>query len=590
MSYVKKLLLCVTLIISILGSSIMPVIASIDIDSSNGDNTNEEYYAEVAQLIQETWKESYFGEAILSVGSDILQIDSKSIKMDNKVEEKNGELIIPVEALEKLGVEIETDAKGIKTKKDNKFIEIEYGNKIMRVNGNKKGMPAEAAIKNGNPTLPVFVLDTEGLGFEIDYKEDNLIITNQYQMMRLIVKMKDGKMLPNNIKPVQTIEGFDNQYIVQFNSEEETKEACELLKSNSNVVYAEPDEFVMLDDESINAANAAATFSHYSWGATRIGADNYLNYLIDSGKQNTSVVVAVLDTGLDTSHPYFKNRHIPGYNFISTNSAPNDVHSHGTHVSGTIIDITIGAPNVKIMPVKVLGDTGSGSSIGVDNGIRWAADNGAKVINMSLGGASRQARNDVITYAKNKGVITVVAAGNDAADAKDYSPANCPDAITVSAIDSASKPASFTNFGNCVDVAAPGVGIISTIPGGGTGSKSGTSMASPHVAGAVALLVCNNPSMKTEEARMILGNNVDAVVSSNNRYYGKGIINLTKAIGGENVQFLSAIPGSINCNVYSGAKQQQLEIQYYDKGIITDVSSKATYVSNNTNIATVTTS
>jgi len=298
--------------------------------------------------------------------------------------------------------------------------------------------------------------------------------------------------------------------------------------------------------------------------------------------------VADLDTGLDTSHQYFAGRNVPGRNFITTGAAPTDVYGHGTHVAaGTIVDVTIALPNVKIMPVKVLGDDGRGSSLTVSNGIRWAADNGAKVINMSLGGSHSQAEDDSVLYAVGKNVSVVVAAGNDADNAANYCPAHIEAAITVAAFDSSDKPASFSNYEAAVDVAAPGVNIVSTIPGGGTASKSGTSMASPHVAGAVALLLCDNPSLSPASVEALIRQNVDPITAAGSHYYGSGILDIGKAAGVVAPQFILATPGSITENVYSGSKQKQRTIQYYNNGVITDVTSQATYLSNNPAVATV---
>jgi len=588
MKYFKKLLaLLLILTIGFVGLPIVPVKAQ-----NNLENNNNEYYKKVAELIQSRWKDSYFGKATFSIDDDILNVDNREIKMKNAAKMENGELIIPIEVFEELGIEIVADSQGIKAKNNNNFIEIKYGEKDMRVNGNKKGMPAAAAIKNGNPVLPATVLDELKPEVELVFDEatGEIIITNEFQMARLEVKVKNGKELPQNINAVEVISGPEGLHVLQFEKEEQAREAYEILTACLDIVYVEPDRLVMLRAEpayDINEMTLAATYAHLGWGPGRIGGDKYLDYLIANGKQNNTVIVAVNDTGLDTNHSYFKGRYVQGYNFINNNTNTIDVHSHGTHVAGTIIDVTIALPNVKIMPVKVLNDAGSGSSIGVANGTRWAADNGAKVINMSLGGGHSQTEDDAIAYATGKGVTVVVAAGNDGADAKNYCPAHNEQAITVAAFDNTNKPASWSNFGACVDVAAPGVSIVSTIPGGGTGSKSGTSMASPHVAGAVALLLCDNPNLTPTAVKAMIRANVDAYSVSNNRYYGTGILNIGKAAGDMANQFIIANPGNIHENIRTGAKTKQLNIEFYDNGKIMNITNMATYMSNNANIATV---
>ena len=577
---------------------------------STGGGGSENYYQAVSELVASNWDDAFFDTATLSVGGETLDVDGKTIKLDNKAEIAGDELIMPLEVFTALGAQTSFDSESVVVEKNGANIEIKYGENSIKINGNKKGMPAAAAIKNGKPVLPSCVLGDLGLGFEISYDNGSgeITITNEYQMARLAVKVKPGKTAPNDIGAVQAIAGPDGLYVLQFETGEKAQAACEALNVSSNVVFAEPDRLVMLETEPAYEFDdddyyiypipdepvylpyespVAAAYTHLGWGPGRIGSDLYLDYLISNGKQNAAVVVAVLDTGLDSAHPYFAGRHIPGYNFINAGAAPSDVHSHGTHVAGTIVDVTIALPNVKIMPVKVLGDDGRGSSLTVSNGIRWAADNGAKVINMSLGGSHSQTEDDSVMYAIGKNVTVVVAAGNETDDAKNHCPAHIPAVITVASFDSSNRPASSSNYGECVDVAAPGVGIISTIPGGRTGSMSGTSMASPHVAGSAAMLLCDTPSLSPASVKAVIRYNVDPITTGGNRYYGTGILNIGKAAGVVAPQFIIVTPTSVVENVYSGLKQKQLTVEYYNNGTITNITSQATYLSNNANVATV---
>jgi len=560
--------------------------------------SNEEYYEAVSELVSSAWEDSYFAKATLVVGEDMLDVDGYKTYLNNAVEEEGGELILPEEVFEALGAQVSYNSTGVTINKKGTNIEITYGEKTIKVNGNKKGMPAEAALRNGKPVLPAVVLGELGLGFEVVYDaaSGEITITNEYQMARLAAKFEPWAVAPENIGATQTLAGPDGLYVFQFLSAELAKTALEILNGSPGIIFAEPDRLVALEEGAgagqgyeFGSFEAAAAYSHLGWGPGRIGSDLYLDYLIASGRQNASVVVAVLDTGVDTNHPFLAGRHVPGRNYVNTAAPPMDVHSHGTHVSGIIVDVTIALPNVRIMPVKVLGDDGKGSSTNVANGIRWAAENGAKVINMSLGGAHAQVKDDAIDYAAGRGVTVVVAAGNDTDLASNWCPSHTETAITVASFDSANRPASSSNYGECVDVAAPGVSIISTIPGGGTGSKSGTSMASPHVAGAAALILCNTPTLAPASVKALVRNYVDpyTVTATNMNYYGTGILNIGKAAGISNHQFVFASPGGINENVYSGARQKQLKIEYYNNGVITNVTSQATYQSNNTTVATV---
>lgn len=592
----KMLALLLTIL---LGFTTIPAFAAND--GSGGGGNNENYYRAMTELVSSNWDDSFFDSATMSIGSDLLNVDGNPVRLNNKAEVVSGELMLPSEVFETLGAKVLSDSRGVNVKKKGANIEIVYGEKSIKINGNKKGIPAAAALKNGNPVLPASILGDDGLGFEIVFNEASgkITITNEYQMARLTAKVRPGMAAPGNIGAAKTIAGPDGLYVYQFETAGQAKTACEILNASQAVIFAEPDILVTVDEdsdydfdyESEDIAISAA-YSHLGWGPGRIGSDIYLDYLIGAGKQNNAVTVAVLDTGLDTAHPYFSGRYIQGRNFIdtSTPTVTPDVHSHGTHVAGTVVDVTIALPNVKIMPVKVLGDDGRGSSTQVSNGIRWAADNGAKVINMSLGGGHSQTEDDSVMYAVGKNVTVVVAAGNDGDDAKNHCPAHIDAAITVASFDSSNRPASSSNYGPCVDVAAPGVSIVSTIPGGGTGSKSGTSMASPHVAGAAALLLCDNPTLSPASVKSMLRQYVDPITTGGNNYYGSGILNIGKAAGVSAPRFILVNPGGIVENIYSGSRQKQLSVEYYNNGTATNVTSQSTFSSSNTNVATVTNS
>jgi len=238
----------------------------------------------------------------------------------------------------------------------------------------------------------------------------------------------------------------------------------------------------------------------------------------------TNVNVAVIDTGIDKDHPDLNV--VDGVNFVFRGkNSYDDGNGHGTHVAGTIgaIDNAIGvigvAPGVNLYAVRVLDNSGSGTYSGVIAGIDWVAANAGTidVANMSLGGGYSQAVNDAVTAAVEAGVVFVVAAGNQSIDACNISPASTPIAITVSALDDRDGTlddidsfASFSNYGTCVDMIAPGVLIESTWKGGGYNTISGTSMSSPHVAGAAALYIANNPAStpaQVQQALIDAGNN-----------------------------------------------------------------------------------
>ena len=218
-----------------------------------------------------------------------------------------------------------------------------------------------------------------------------------------------------------------------------------------------------------------------------------------AGATGQGATVAVIDTGVDLDHPEFSGRIVAGYDFVDGDIIPDDGNGHGTHVAGTIaaandgIGMTGVAYNANIMPLRVLNNEGYGWTRDIIAAVRWAADNGADVINMSLGsGGYSQAMAEAITYASDRGSVVVMAAGNSGGASPDF-PASyaTTDGIAVGAVDRNRALAGFSNRAGTTEldyVTAPGVNVYSAVPGGGYDTFNGTSMASPHVAGIAGLL------------------------------------------------------------------------------------------------------
>lgn len=365
---------------------------------------------------------------------------------------------------------------------------------------------------------------------------------------RLLVKPKSGvadaefdKVLKGHgAKSVGKI-GAIGVHIVQLPANASEKAIAALLAKNPRIKFAERDLLLK--------AEGTANDPYYgsAWHLSQIGVTTAWD---SSSGQN--IKVAVLDTGVDSSHPDLAGQVLSGWNFYDNNSNTSDDYGHGTKVAGTIAALTNNALGVssvawgaKIIPIRIANSSGTGSSSAMASGITWAADQGAKVANLSYMAAGSSTIQSAAQYLKNKGGLLVVSTGNygtmTTAAASDT-------LISVSATGTDGNFASWSSYGNDVDVSAPGVSIPTTTVGGGYSSVSGTSFSSPITAAVISLMAQANPSLSPNQLQSALfSTTTDLGTTGWDIYYGWGRVNAAAAVlAAKSMVAADAVPPSVS--------------------------------------------
>jgi len=471
---------------------------------------NSAYVSKLSNMIKKYSEDNYFAAMSVKIGEPNLNIDGKTVPIDasgSVAYIENGRTMMPVRGIaEAIGAEVSFDdrTRTVTVENEETTIAMTIGDHNMEVNGQRVMLLSAPEIKEDRTMLPVRDV-AEALGCEVSWDQDTktAVFTRAYQTKRVVVHSAVADT-------VDSVAHFseDGKTVIQFDSIEKAKKCVEVNKSNGLV--AEPDY--------IRVSQAM------SWGADDIGAQSYYSQV---DYASGAATVAVIDTGIDLSHSYFSGRLVQGYDFADDDNDSQDWEGHGTHVASTVLDIAGHNPQIKVMPLKVFGNNeDTTSSTLIASAIEYAADCGVDVINLSVGGAHHsEVEQRAINKAYEKNVAVVAAAGNKSLnlDNEPYSPGGLEHVITVSAMNTNGALADFSNYGQSkIEFTAPGVAIRGAKLGGGYCTCSGTSMASPHVAGAYAIVKAAHPDASVDEITEALRKNV--INKENAHYFGYGFI------------------------------------------------------------------
>ena len=512
------------------------------------------FNSKIAELIND-YDSDYFSEIVIDVENNTIQKDDGEVialekyGIDYGNVESEEPLVAAVPVLDALGARASLDEENgeVVVPGENGYERYEFADKSEFSDSEIVASSTEGGVetnltKDSYEKRPIgyFTADQgeENFALKSEYSNGEIVVTSPYQTKRLIVTMKPGKKLRNTNGAVECITDANGCYILQYDSELSAKKAHEKFGQNADVSSAESDTVVKaygLSDRS---------------GAEVIQSDRYKQYLTENNKQ-TQIVVAVIDTGADVTHEFLSDRMLEGYNVYDESADVTDVHGHGTHVSGIVADNT--NKNVKILPVKALNDEGKGSSIAIKIGIEYAIAHGADVINMSFGGICNStgmcAIEQGVREAIDENVTCVVSSGNESTDCTKCCPAKISECITVASCNTDGKSiSSFSNYGDTVDIAAPGDGILSCKNGGGYVRMSGTSMSTPFIAAASAMLLTDAPELAPNEVESKLKSYTsDILIRGQDKYSGAGVLNFGLFFG-ENI-----VANSISLNSYSAS-------------------------------------
>ncbi len=389
-------------------------------------------------------------------------------------------------------------------------------------------------------------------------------IYSEFNLMRLLVKTDGTMPTVDEYNPDIIIGSKNKRFLLQFTSVEETEAAYNALKNAGYVKYVEPDRIMSVADQ----IKTESSYTYHSWGVSAMHADTASEGL--TALVSGSVSVAVIDTGI-SAHSFLSGKRLAAYDYVDNDTDPSDANGHGTHVAGTIVDLTQ-ALSVRVVAYRVLDSAGYGYDSDILNAIFDAADAGCDVINLSLGGDytpyGYSSYSDAVSYATGKGAVVVCAAGNESSNTSSYIPAclTVSGCVVTAAVDSSLNRSYFSNYGASVDVAAPGSGISSCSYTGGYATMSGTSMAAPHISAACAMIALSHPEYGPSQIESYLKDLCkDLGSTGKDSYYGYGIPDLSAlALSVPEPKKPDLAPTQITFGESIAAGQQI----YFDSGVI----------------------
>ena len=399
------------------------------------------------------------------------------------------------------------------------------------------GVPAPAIDPDANEDtlLTQQQLEEQGYTVSTDLAAGTITVTDPFSLCRLVVQTTGGR-LGADYGAKQSVALPNDTYAVQYADKTTTEEAYARFCAREDIVSCVPDQIVSVSAQS--GQSSAPT----SWGTVFSETDDFAAHLQDAGDR-PQIVVAVVDTGVDWTHPFLRDRIQPGgWDFVDDDDDPMDGHYHGTHCAGIVRDAT--PENIRILPIRVLDGESASSMLVGDLGIAYAIEQGADVVSMSFGAAvpetlieeelqdlHLQLRTLLFgqTFAalSERETVLVAAAGNSGIEVARCFPAAFDEVISVGSVNEIGFRSSFSNYGDELDVCAPGERILSSVPGGGFEKYSGTSMAAPLAAACAALLLAEDPGRTREQVREQLAAHVcDRGLPGKDPFYGAGIVHL----------------------------------------------------------------